>query len=436
MENLDLDINNYSIEDLKTFFQFNNQNKQYTVADVELKEYEIREKLFKSGQVDRRFKADLITFLSQAKSRLILFLTKSPKPPTTIPSNQKLDLFQYPASAKVPPRTDELKPHTNAQFIYSQNSEFFQGDMNPLSTRILTNCMNIDTRFRENSNTSQSSDFVIQLPTKFNKVVSMQLSSLEFPVDFYSISAKYGNNFLYLLVNYVSFIDPSNNLSSNDILIIPDGNYTNIDLVNVLNGLLCPLNADGSIQNPSDIFSYVQFQLDVNASGSGSRKLTIKPTGDFGGNIKSLTMDFSKDINGNNDLTTNSIKLGWNLGFTNYLYTGKSSYTAETVMDTNTLRYVYLAVDDFQKTANNYFTSIFSDSILTPDVLARISTVGNPADLGIGGDIRVVTEPRKYFGPVDIQRLRIRLYDAYGRIVPMNGVNYSFCLTLKMVYDL
>jgi len=51
-------------------------------------------------------------------------------------------------------------------------------------------------------------------------------------------------------------------------------------------------------------------------------------------------------------------------------------------------------------------------------------------------DFNIVTEPRRYFGPVDIQRLRIRLFDDKGRILPMNNSNFSFCLNLKMLYDL
>jgi hypothetical protein len=51
-------------------------------------------------------------------------------------------------------------------------------------------------------------------------------------------------------------------------------------------------------------------------------------------------------------------------------------------------------------------------------------------------DYNIVTEPRTYFGPVDIQRLRIRLFDDRGRLLNMNNTNYSFCLDLKMLYDL
>ena len=51
-------------------------------------------------------------------------------------------------------------------------------------------------------------------------------------------------------------------------------------------------------------------------------------------------------------------------------------------------------------------------------------------------DDELLSEKRQYFGPVDIQRLHIRLYDEYGRVVNMNNMNYSFCITLEQLYKL
>ena len=51
-------------------------------------------------------------------------------------------------------------------------------------------------------------------------------------------------------------------------------------------------------------------------------------------------------------------------------------------------------------------------------------------------DFNIVTEPRRYFGPVDLQRLHIRLLDEHGRVLQMNNANFSFCINLKTAYDL
>ena len=50
-------------------------------------------------------------------------------------------------------------------------------------------------------------------------------------------------------------------------------------------------------------------------------------------------------------------------------------------------------------------------------------------------DLSQHLEPRKYFGPVDINRLQIQLLDDHGRILDINNANYSLCLTFKTLYD-
>jgi hypothetical protein len=37
---------------------------------------------------------------------------------------------------------------------------------------------------------------------------------------------------------------------------------------------------------------------------------------------------------------------------------------------------------------------------------------------------------------VDIQKLNIQLLDEYGRIIDLNNMDYSFCLSLQSIYDL
>lgn len=455
MDVLDLDIQHYSDQDLEQFFQLL-PNKKYSISDVEYKENEMREKYLNRSQLDSRFVTNFVDFLTNAKKRLISAKHTEVKPPTTVPLNVRLDPYYNtsPPVAKSIPRTDELREHEDAKFVFSQQSEFYRGDMNPLATRIITKTINIDTRFRDVTNNSnivyanttdntnfnqvcnqnnvqknQSSDFTIKLPTTFKKVVSMELSSLEFPIDFYTISSAYGNNFLYIYVSYNDIVT-NNDMSGVRVFTIPDGYYTSADLITSINSSL-------SAGGVNSIFTYIQLSQDINANGSGSRKVTVKTTGTYAAKIYNFSLDFTRDVNGNQDLTDVSLKLGWNLGFVNFLYRGKTTYIADAVMDLNTFRYVYLAIDDYQRTVNNYFTNIIGDnSIMSPDILARITPKGSVNDIAVNGDIRVVTEPRRYFGPVDIQRLRIRLLDAYGRQIPMNGANYSFCLTLKMVYDL
>ena len=69
MENLDLDITNYSIKDITKFFKLK-EKSTYKVEEIELRENEIRQQLLNSGHINKRFKKDLIDFLDKAKTGL------------------------------------------------------------------------------------------------------------------------------------------------------------------------------------------------------------------------------------------------------------------------------------------------------------------------------------------------------------------------------
>ena len=42
---------------------------------------------------------------------------------------------------------------------------------------------------------------------------------------------------------------------------------------------------------------------------------------------------------------------------------------------------------------------------------------------------------RTYFGPVDIERLRVRLLDDKGNTLNLNGGNWSFSLLCELLYQ-
>jgi hypothetical protein len=354
------------------------------------------------------------------------------KQPTSIAKNYKLDTIDAPLPRQLPSsRAVNLVNHPPTQFIHAKNEEYFQGVLNPLETRVITRCVNIDTRFRDNFYASKSSDFTFQMPFKLNKVVSMQLASVELPITFYGVSATYGNHYFWI---QMTTIDTGQIYST--LITVKDGNYTAADLVAAVN----------TSMHKNSHFLFIEFVLDITDTGSGTGKVTVqavqnKPLVE---NIKEITLDFQKDMAGNDTnqksqttmATELSMKLGWNLGFLKPIYEGAVKYTADTIIEPATVRYLFLAIDDYHNSGNNHFLSAFQNSVLNPNILARISVKGTYFSLVMENDLNIVSEPRRYFGPVDIQRLRIRLFDEYGRVVDMNNANFSFCLNFKLMYDL
>jgi hypothetical protein len=438
MDEMDLEIDNYSMMDLEKFFKLKSKYN-YTEADVEEKEYEIREQLLSSGHLNKKFKRGLIVFLTEAKNRIIQwkFPIKKENLPTTIQKTAVLDKSNVPKSEELPtsrmPNIIE-RPPTN--YMNVQLSEYYQGTMNPLSTRTITKNITVDTRFRDRYYATSSSDFMITLPMRMNKVVSLQMTAIELPKNFYSISAEYKNNYFTMKIKYVKneFL-----YEESRIIVVPDGNYTSEGLIKQLNKVISP---SGYI-NEEDIFTCIMFSLTVdgeNMHGYNNGKTIIQPNDcdpELVYKIKEIILHFDTDVAGNNDVIHLSQKLGWILGFINIAYYGSNTYISEKQIEPNTLRYLYLAVDDFNKSVNESFITAFSKNEIKPNILARISNVGKSCeDIIINKDYSIVTEPRKYFGPVDIQRLHVQLFDDYGRIINMNYCDYSFCLHFEIMYDL
>jgi hypothetical protein len=180
--------------------------------------------------------------------------------------------------------------------------------------------------------------------------------------------------------------------------------------------------------------------LETTEDGSGSNRVFIKLNNaypDITAQIEEIVLNFGTDINGNDDSIYLTTKLGWNLGFLNGLYQGSTKYVSEKAIEPNAIKYIYLAIDDFNKSVNESFVTAFEKNGLKPNILARISMCGNEYNNTITNpEYKIITEPRKYFGPVDIQKLYVRLFDDHGRILNMNHSDYSFCLNFKIMYDL
>ena len=428
-EDIDLDVSKYSIADIEYFLGLD-ALAHYSETDISDKVAEIRDQLLNGGNFNSQFKRNFIEFISTAQKRLIDVKIRPNKPPPTSISKNPLSeisqLFTDPFSS----RENEIILRPETQFVNSQPSEYYPGQLNPLNNRVIIKCLTIDSRFRDNVPTTKSSDFIVQLPLKLSKVVSMQLSSIEFPISFYGISASYGNNFLNISLDYIVPPDMTSIITENRIYTIPDGNYSSTDLINTLNNLL------QSNDDSNDMFKNVGFSLNLNVNGSGTGKVTVEIISNIE-NIRNLRLSFSTDSDGDANVTTPlTSRFGSNLGFINSNYTGSLSYTSESVIEPFGIRYFYLVIDDYNNSVNNHFVTAFNRSILNPNTLARIAVRGSYFSVLTTNDLKVVTEPREYFGPVDIQRLHVRIFDEYGRLLDMNNTNFSFCLTFKLLYNL
>lgn len=416
MSELDLDINHYDIPNLETFFRLPAGYNEY---DITQNESDIRAVLLSSGHISSFFKRDLILFLDEGKKRLVAAKIKV-RNPTTIP-RPIADPHAIPVNFPIPnidppSRAENIILSKETPYLYTQPSEYFPGTLNPIDRRTLQKCISIDSRFRPPM--TANSDFMMNLPSRIPKVLSMECASFEMDrCSLYNISSSLGNNFIYISVCAVE-------QEYNQVFIIPDGHYDIDSLINTLNRLL--------ESQESTPFLFLFFKKDP--FGSGKCILMINPDNEHDyitQRIKHLSLDFTIDNAGDADKFHDSFsKMGYLLGYTKKKYTGQTQYMGEIPVRMNAaLPYFYLSIDDFQNRSVACFQPAFSQITMSPSILARIVLREKEPT------VEVLSTPRKYFGPIDMARLQIRLLDPYGKVLQMES-NFSFCLLLHTVYDL
>ena len=128
-------------------------------------------------------------------------------------------------------------------------------------------------------------------------------------------------------------------------------------------------------------------------------------------------------------------RFGWMIGFRKPIYNDSTYYKSEAILDILGPKYIYLVVDDLNSSSNINFFSNSEESLLNGNILARISLKGYPFSIQAQGDFGIYTEPRYYYGPVNIHKLGVSMIDEYGRIVHLNGMDFSFTLSLTTIYS-
>lgn len=285
--------------------------------------------------------------------------------------------------------------------ILSKPSQPFD-DKSKISIRydkdIKSHVLNIDSRFRSYTNStvsnpyaeSRSSNFVFRPQRTYKNIVSIRLSSLEFPNVFYAFTAARENITI-------------------GIRIAPAVSYTNVTIT------------PGNYSTPSALASEVQTKLQAAYPAETftvsyvaiTNKITIA-------NGNAFDMDFTPST----VTTPFDNGLGHYLGYRNLTYTGATSYIAESFPDIYGDTYVYLSINDYNVIEHQDFNHTSFGAF------AKIQL--NVAKNAMVFD-QLNTMTKEYFfqQPSNVGVFNLRLIDTYGRELDLQGMNFSVTLELK-----
>ena len=475
MDSFLLNINDYSDKELEDILSL---SYPYQQEDIASKKNELYVKLVDDDSVTNDMKTRISSFLDTASFRLSKIISNGIEL-----SRTNVDSF------------GELKntvSEVNDHFIIKQERDVKEayaakptdglnigsiggappGIINPINYRTIKRAVNIDSRFRPNYYNTSSSDQQITLPYKFEKVINMRLASIELPLTYYAISESLGNN--AFVVNW----DNSGGEFQNSVLVkIPDGNYqtynTNTpngsggsEIESIMNGALLssvaitPTDAPyNGVTIQSDASFNLRYTVD---STSGKSVFALDVSGIDAGslidliNTGKLEYQIVFGVDSNGVTTTNHplpFFLGWELGYRMNVYDSgpgtvvgsniilPSAIVSEGLFYIKGPQYIFVAIDDYNNNVNNYYVSAYSDSINNRNILARInlSNTGNANGVyqtsETDGFSSQINRSRNYFGPVNIEKMRITLYDEYGRIINLNNMDWSCSLMFECMYS-
>ena len=266
--------------------------------------------------------------------------------------------------------------------------------------RTKTKFVNIDSKFSDEYGSSREkkdglANFTYTLPEKITSVISIKVKTVELPASFYNFSKSLQNNYYAI----------------DDVIVdISDGNFST-------SLLLGRLNQDATINYTFDTLQ---------------QKVVMENN-----SLHETTVHFGILKTGGVDKYNLKNKLGWYLGFRepSYIIPAGGERTAESILDLNPTKYLYLVVDDFQQNTLNNFVVPLYQKLLNKCVLARISLDSNVYEFGkmISTETygNLVSAKREYAGKADIQRLKVEIVNEWGQVMNLNLMDFSFCLEVE-----
>jgi hypothetical protein len=438
-QNFDLDINNYTTNDLLSFFKL---DENYTVDDLTTRELDIIKEVTKANsKYATKYKFDIVNFIKSAKEILISFKHEF-ETNNEISKNTSKNISSFLNKG----RDDSVGKIINPFYTHPA----LERNINPphsidgYNHNTTTSVYMFNTATRNDFLTSIPSSCTFDLPLTWSNVIQISLVSANIPNVMYAFNNEAGTNQIYIEEDGTGLFG---------LITIPEGNYVPYSIKGLL-AVLPITNASfpdvltdainttlGSANRFQVTFNPSNYSMTItNTTNTFSINTIIKEPTD-------LCSVYSNTFNNNNNINitdkTNISKItyvqtmGYLMGYREIFYSGQKSYTTESVFDNIYSDYLYFVLDDFtgsQTTSNTY--GILDQGLLAQGILGVIPINSGVYTTTFDNNANFIYKKREYFGPVDISRITIKLLNQKGNVVNLHGTDFSFALQIKTIYNL
>lgn len=416
----DFDLNNYTIPDIESFFGL---QADYSPGDVLGRKRIMSDIISNCQDYESAQKENLISFINAANRKLMDFnqLQKGLDETTLKPMVHQTDTVYagFVQEKQTTSFNNVVNPTEYLNPVETFPTNISRGVLNNLKRKTIQQTIILNSLYREDYLTTSATDFSLILPNPFKNVLSVCLSSIQLPPTIHRISAQLQNNSVY-------FYEIGTDIEGT--IVLPDGNYNGDAFADLLQtSINTQLGTDARF-----VVLYNEYTGRITISNTTYRFDIRFLTDDFIANTsknKFQQVSYTEPKNVKCAPVTEVYKrLGWLMGFRLAEYKDDDTYTTEGLYNGSSPDYVYFILNDFNNSQSQNIIGMFSKSVIGNNILAMIPiATQNCCDL--------IQKKREYFGPVNINRIKIQLLNQYGDIIHLNNMDFSFSLDLEVGYD-
>jgi len=392
---MDTDISNYSYEEILNVLHLSKDDVTHDTAYDKTKE--MVDKIKTSEDLDESSVNEYVAFFWECFQEVI-----------------RVNRYTVSRPDLYPGALPKGVPETVA--VNTNNVQYERGLVNPIKRETIKNTLIVSSKFAMGNS---STDFSVTLNEPLPNVVSLKVAGLELTNFYFNISK-------YLKNNHFSIHTYLRNTVTGEIsnravtkLEFQDGYY---NLETFTSNMQSQLNALPATNMISTIYNILK----------GRVNFILKPEPPT---APPPDTEYAFDLDFSNNAPIKYYGIGWYLGYvkTTYMFSKDYSdgtdlnkdpgFNPERSLDFSGTKFFLLEVTDFNN--NSPQVLLYNTKYNSSDLMAKIPNSSTLATIIYDDSSDRIFKTRKYFGPVKLQKLRIRVLDEYGMVVHMNNADFS-----------
>jgi hypothetical protein len=423
-ENFDFNIDNYSTDNLISFFRLHNN---YEFKDLDKKAKEMTLSVVGSNS-SSKYKYELIEFIQKAQELLIG--VKNDDNDRIIKKNIKTTDKKDEKNTPVDNVGKIINPLSSHPAL--QRQKIPSDSTNAYNYHTSTTNYIFNTQFRDDYFNSLPDNCSFTMPTTIKNVVAISLSGIQVP----NVSTTFSDT---KRTNEIFIREDVTNIGG--IINLPAGNYT-------LDALIVELEKTINIQLLGSwpnrftvtIFPHKRNIIISNSTYTFTMNIIKKDKSLYFPNR--CLYDLDKNTNPDDIDSKSRIRpsdlfntMGYLIGYRKPEYIGLKSYVAESVFVDTFQDYYYLELNDYTGYQQPNTIGVLPTGLISNNIIAILPITTPKYVASFDNNANFIYKTRNYLAPVNLKKISIRFLGPEGELIDLKYTDFAFCLQVNTLYD-